>query len=141
MEIKTKGIILTLSGFSMGLIIGAVISAFVMSYEDMNDRMFLFAELIGSGLYGAVCMGGSIVYDIEEWGLVRTTVTHYLLVFFSFMIADKTLRWFPDSVLFMVIGIGTVMYFIIWLVEYMLWKKQVRQLNRELMQLRESEEE
>ncbi len=135
MNIKNALLIKSLSGFSLGLLVGAVICSFCLSYENINDRIILFTELIGSGIHGAICMGGTIVYDIESWGLRRATITHYLLVLLSFIIANELLNWFPHSILSLAIAIGTGLYLIIWIVEYIIWKSQIRQMNRDLNKL------
>lgn len=59
-------------------------------------------------------------------------VINALLVFVSFLIVDILLEWFPYSVLFITIAIGTVMYFIIWLIQFLIWKRKIKQLNNDL---------
>lgn len=137
MDTKNKLIFLSLLGFSMGLLIGAVITCVFADYAEYSNRMMMLAQLIGSGLLGMVSMGGTIVYDLEEWGLTQATFTHYILAFIAFFTASEVLGWFKHDVLLVVSIAFTVIYFIIWLINFLSWKAQIRQMNRELTAFKE----
>lgn len=132
MDNKIRFVINALIGFIIGLLIDVILFSFFIDYSDINSRWFVFAQFIGSGLFGAVCMGGTIVYNIESWGLLKATITHYLMVFVSFIIVDTLLGWFPYNILLITVAIGTVMYFIIWLIQFLIWKRKIKQLNNDL---------
>ena len=136
MDIKNRLLIKALAGCCAGMLISVFLCTFTSSYEDLNDRYFLLAQFIGSGIYGAVAMGGSVVYEIESWSVMRATLTHYLTVFVSFLIVNRLLGWFPGRVVIIAIITGTVVYSLIWLFEYAVWKLQVRELNEELDAIR-----
>lgn len=137
MDTKNKLIFLSLLGFSMGLLIGAVITCVFADYAEYSNRMMMLAQLIGSGLLGMVSMGGTIVYDLEEWGLTQATFTHYIVDLIAFFTASELLGWFEHDVLFIVFIAFTVVYFMIWLFNFLSWKAQVRQMNRELTAFKE----
>ena len=106
------------------------------SREDwFFDHPSMIWQLIGSGLYGAVAMGGSIVYQFERWGLLKATLVHYTLTLAAFLITNAALNWFPASVLAIVLIPFTVVYFIIWLVQYLRWKKTIQEMNQDLERL------
>lgn len=132
MDTKTKIIFNASIGFSLGLIVGAIMFAALASYEDINDRITLLVQLLGSGLLGAVNMGSTIVYDFENWGIGQATLTHYAVALFSFLTANETLGWFNHSVLFVVCVIFTIVYIIIWLIQYAIYKVKVREMNKDL---------
>ena len=135
MSIKHKAIFLTMLGFSMGLLIGAVIYVSAAPPEDLLNRGKLMAQLIGSGIYGAIAMGGSAVYEIERWSLLRATLTHYITTFASFFIVNFLLGWFD--------GIGALIaflcfsgaYFVIWIIQYASWKREIRKINENLSEM------
>ena len=79
-------------------------------------------------------MGSSAFYDIEEWSILRATVTHFAVVFASFNIIALSLGWFTfGSVDYWIIhAVMIVLYFLIWLVQYLIYKHKVKELNREL---------
>lgn len=135
-KIRRTLIILTLIGFLGGILIEVIIGMCVSSQEDwFFDRPSMIWQLIGSGLYGAVAMGGSIVYHFERWGLLRVTLVHYTLTLAAFLITNAVLNWFPASVLAIVLILFTVVYFIIWLVQYLRWKKTIQEMNQDLERL------
>lgn len=135
MNIKNKAIFLTMLGFSIGLLIGAGMYVGLATDEHMLNRGALMAQLIGSGIYGAIAMGGSVVYEIESWSLLRATVTHYVTTFFSFFVVNFLLKWFDGLTVLIAFLFFTVAYFIIWLIMYTSWKREVRRINQELSEM------
>ena len=88
-------------------------------------------------------MGGSALYDIEEWGLLKCTVIHYIVVMGGYFILAFSLRWFTrdDTVeIVIVVAMMTVGYFIIWLVNYLSYKVQLNNINKELDELKKLSE-
>ncbi len=116
----------------MGVFVGAIITCLYADYTEYANRTALLVQLLGSGLLGLVNMGGTIVYDLEEWGLTQATFTHYILALIAFFTASELLGWFPHNVMLIVFAVFTVVYFIIWLCNYINWKVQVGQMNKEL---------
>ena len=126
-------IILALVGFLSGLLIELFICLALSTKEEPFSEMpDLFMKLIGSGLYGAVVMGGTIVYHIESWGLWRVTISHYTLTLVSFLITNALLGWFSSDLLIVVLIIFTVAYMIIWFVEFLIWRHTVKKMNEDL---------
>ncbi len=132
-KLKKTFIILVLAGFLGGILIELLIGLCMSSGESIfDDKLKLLINLVGSGIYGAVAMGGSIVYHIEKWGLFRVTVTHYILTLVAFLITNSLLGWFSSDILLIVIVAFTVAYLIIWIVEVIIWTRRIRKLNRNL---------
>lgn len=132
MEIRNKFIIRALLGFSLGVIFGAIMFVLYASDTEPLNKSFLLMQLFGSGFLGVVANGGAIVYEFEDWGLGRATFTHYIVTFITMFAVSEILGWFSHSMLLIVIIVFSVIYLIIWLVEYALWKKEIRHINRDL---------
>ncbi len=132
MDIKTKFMFRTLLGFTLGLIIGIIMFALSIPDGAPFDRTFFIFHLIGSSIMGLVGYGGAIVYDIESWSLGRATFTHYIVTFMTMFVISEMLGWFSHDVLFYTFLAFTFAYAMIWLFEYLVWKKQIRQMNDEL---------
>lgn len=135
MELKSKFIIKSLIGFIIGLFVGI----FFWSLNARTDfgKEFL-VHLVMSGVYGLLAMGGSVVYDIESWGLLKATVSHYVLVMFDYIVVAVLLKWYTRvSDLLISIVIMTVLYAMIWLFEYLVWKRTIREMNAELRKMQE----
>lgn len=138
-EIKNKLIVRLLIGFVAGMIIGAFIMTGLneLKFLTAGGKMFLI-NLIGSGIYGAVAIGGTISYEIEDWGLTKATLTHYLITFTAFLTANHFLHWFGNGGLLIAAIIAfTVIYALIWLMEYTIWKRSIEDLNRELSEMKD----
>lgn len=105
------------------------------------DAWEVVRELLLSGLIGVVGMGGSVIYEFESWGVLKTTVTHFVLSFSAFTVIAKVLGWFtPEATLEMVIiyVVMVIGYVIVWLVQYTLYKKEIRDINESLKRWRSS---
>ncbi len=135
MNIKNKAIFLSMLGFSIGLLIGAVTYVTFAPDGEMLNRGALMAQLIGSGIYGAIAMGGSVVYEIESWSLLRATVTHYVTTFASFFVVNFLLKWFDGLTVLIAFLFFTAAYFIIWIIQYTSWKRQIKRINQELSEM------
>ncbi len=132
MDIKTKFIIRALLGFSLGVIIGAIMFVLYVSDTAPLNKSYLLLQLFGSGFLGVVANGGAIVYEFEDWALGRATFTHYIITFITMFAVSEMLGWFPHKILLIVIIAFSVVYLIIWLIEYAVWKNEVRRINRDL---------
>ncbi len=138
-------------GFGLGLIVGPVISALTGSVGAGDGTIHLVSDgltnavgdplaafiiqAVVSGLYGMIAVGGSTVYGIEEWSLLRCTSIHYISVLIGLFVAGFSLRWFymSDIVsLIIMIPFITIPYVIIWLVNFYSSKAQIKEINREL---------
>jgi hypothetical protein len=126
-----------MEGCIIGELISIMICVFVNGTEwvDSNGLEFL-RQIIGSMIYGGIAMGGSVVYEIESWSIVRVTATHYITTMISFLIANTVLGWFGTGIALWIAFICmTIGYILIWLIQAGVFAVQVREVNRELRQL------
>ena len=125
--------LLSAIGFVMGLLVA---SGFMVlggsDFQTFTKDVLLYFTL--SGLYGAFSMGLTVVYEIEEWGVTRTTLTHFSGVLAGFLILGFTQRWFSlnEPSFYIMIAAFILVYFVIWLVQYLKYRQRVKQLNQEL---------
>ncbi len=140
MDIKAKFMFRAILGFAMGLMVDVFLITFTGDSSMFDNRIMILVQFLCSGLMGVVGMGGTIVYDIEDWGLGRATFTHYIITFITMLTLSEVLGWFPHSVLLIVFIAFTIIYALIWLFEYFVWKRQIRQMNRELEELLKTED-
>ena len=88
-------------------------------------------SLLVMGLFGALCVGGTLFYEIERWPLALATAAHYLSMSLGYLIPNWLLCWnMPLKLLLSIEGFMTLGFFLIWLIMYSIYKKQVRELNR-----------
>ena len=155
MSFKQRVIMLSSIGFGMGVIAGTIIAAFTGTLSRADGTLYLcapeFVEAVGDpltaftiqaialGFQGVLAMGGSAVYSIEKWSILRCTLTHYIAVMAGIYILAFTLRWFSVSdvrsivIMFVIL---TPPYFLIWLINYISYKSELKKINDELEELR-----
>jgi Flp pilus assembly protein TadB len=80
-------------------------------------------------------MGSSVVYGIEKWSIARATATHFLLVFALYFFLVISMGWFSlsDPVFWIVVGTMVAVYILIWLLQYLSYRRQIREMNDELI--------
>ncbi len=132
-------------GFLLGIVIGNLI-AFLTGNSDTGGITFASAKLLEmaggnaviamllqslfSGLYGAVCFAGMSFYEIERMPLAVATALHCALIVLLFIPIALLLGWVSQiETQLMISGIQLVCFFIIWLIMYAGFKKQVKELN------------
>lgn len=135
-----------LIGFLIGVVIGNLIIFFtsgngetalysqtLLRKTGSPKAAFLMQNLL-SGLLGAVSMAGSIFYELDDWEMSRAAVTHYLLSLGAYFAIAFFCGWIkPDwSQIFIMIIIMTAAYFLIWLIMYLLCRKEAEELDRAL---------
>ena len=139
-------------GFLIGIVIGDLI-AFLTGTSSTDSVAFTSSKLLDmaggnavlamilqslfSGIYGAICFAGVCFYDIERWPLALATGAHCAAIILVYIPVALLLGWVSSitEILF-VAGIQLVAFFIIWLILYFIYKKQVRELNEMQKNLR-----
>lgn len=133
-----KAMLLGLLGYIAGCAVG-------LCFELQSSNFALATALphiLPGGIPGAIAMGTMVLYDIEEWSLLRATATHFLIVTGVMLLACFVLKWFePWSTAFWImLAVVAVGYFIVWLIIYRCYKKQIRKLNELLKESQEAKE-
>ena len=144
-EIWKKTILLAAIGFVLGILVGLgfLSIAGVGTYYIQKGAGGLALYLALSGLIGAVGVGGMTIYSQEHWGLLRCTATHFAITLFTFCAVGFTLGWLDPrdhATLYMFVGY-VIAYFIIWLVMYLIKRRQIRQINLALKTWKEHQNE
>ena len=131
-EFWKKAIIRASIGFVLGILVGlgflSITGAGAYTVQKGTGGLALYLAL--SGLLGAVGVGGTTIYSLEHWGLLRCTATHSVIT----LLAGFTLGWLDlrdPMTRFMFLGY-VIAYLIIWLVMYFRCKRQIRQINEAL---------
>lgn len=158
MNFKSRVIFLSSMGFALGMMLGTIITAVSTTMEYADGTVYLctkeFNSFIGdpllafviqalvSGIYGMIAMGGSSVYYIENWSILRATVSHFIATVSCYYITAFFLRWISPSVFdcFIMFMLFLIPYFIIWLSKYLSYRSQINEINKELIALKASED-
>jgi len=91
---------------------------------------------IAALLVGMWCCGVTTVFDIEEWSLLRQTITHAILLSL-YLPFGFYMGWVPQTTVGKIIFLLSyiVTYAIIWVCFKIYWTKKAKELNEELERL------
>ena len=132
-------------GFLIGVVIGDLI-AFLTGNSDTggvtfaspqllrmaggNGTLAMFLQSLFSGLYGAACFAGMSLYEIERMPLALATALHCALIVLLFIPIALLLGLVSEiGTLLIISDMQLIGFFIIWLILYFGYKKQIRELN------------
>ena len=135
-EIWKKAVVLGAIGMILGIFVGTgfwlFLSGDASGASDGSGAMIV--HLLLSGVLGMVANGSSAIYEIEEWGIVRATVTHFVITMGTYYTIAFSLGWFSptDPDCWIMSGILVFVYFMIWLLQSLIFKHKVKRMNEEL---------
>ena len=117
----------------LGPIVVAIVYGIVgaVTKDNLVTTNQLAVAIITSYVLAFVVGGGSMLYNIEHWGFIKSSLIHFTSLYFSYLLVYLANNWFPFSwvgiTIFTLIFIGG--YFIIWLSIYLSIKVQAKKLN------------
>ena len=131
MELRNRFLINSLTGIIAGMTIGIIIWTMI-SPGDIEGRSFAL-HMIMSGIHGLIPCGAMTVYQIESWGLTKSTVVHATITLATILLIELPMKWFTWGVDFAIaMGIYVIIYTVIWLYNYLYWKHTVNEMNDQL---------
>lgn len=140
-------------GFLLGMVVGNVIAFFASGFTTVINQVLLartgsaaaafMMQTLFSGVYGAIAMAGVSFYEIEDWSLLRTALTHYALITLTYIPIGLYLGWVSADNFALEYGIvassQAVVYLIIFLIMHARFKAEVRKLNEMLAKKEEDD--
>lgn len=152
-NMKRKLFLRSIFGFPVGVTIGYFITI-VISLIMADGQYFpcepALVALIGSeinavllqailcGLLGAGFSAASIIWDIENWGIIKQTAIYFLVISAIMMPIAYVMYWMEHSMKG-ILGYFTIFVFIfavIWIIEYCIIRHNVRKMNETLSKKR-----
>ncbi|MCR5685592.1 MAG: DUF3021 domain-containing protein [Lachnospiraceae bacterium] len=141
-RMKKTAIILSLVGGFTGAAICFVLSSMSGGNGEasVSTGKLVFYYVI-SFLHGAICMGSSVIYNVEQWSIARCTFTHFLITMTSMNILNLLLDWMPigSPEYLIIMSIFVVAYFMVWLIFFLCYRREVRKMNDELKKMKDAE--
>ena len=131
MELKSRFLINSLIGIIAGMTVGMV-TWMLNPLADLANRSFAL-HIIMSGIHGLIPCGAMTVYEIESWGLTKSTVVHATITLATILAIELPMKWFTwgaDFAIAMLVYV--VIYVFIWLFNYLYWKHTVNEMNDQL---------
>ena len=131
-------LLLAAIGLAVGLLVSWFFAQMAGSEEGLGFPLWL-NYLLGA-LQGALAMGSTVVYDIERWSVTRCTVTHFIIAFGGYTALGLIEGWMKlnDPGFWIMTAAMVAVYFIIWLVMYLSYKRTIKRMNAELNRWKET---
>ena len=122
-------------GLSISFIITLIISVIINKGEYYpvvpqltalcgNELNAVVIQTICSLLYGAAFGGASVIWEIENWSLLKQTVIHCLVISVTTLPIAYCMYWMPHFFI----------YFFIWFAQYFAMKKRIQEFNDKVKQ-------
>jgi hypothetical protein len=91
-------------------------------------------QAVCSLLYGAAWGGASVIWEKENWSILRQTLTHLLVTSIATFPIAYFMYWMEHSIsgILLYFGIFFAVYLIIWLSQYSTLKKRVQQMDEKV---------
>ncbi len=146
---KKKILVRSLMGAPIGLTICTVITIiFSLIYGNgeyypvtheltamcRSEIQAVILQTVLGMVYGAMWGGASAIWEIENWSLLKMTLSHLAICSTASFPIAYCLQWMPHTLLgaFMFFGMFFAIYAVIWFFGYYAMKKQVKQMNNKL---------
>ena len=138
-----------LLGFPLGIAIGYTISiifslAFANGYYGAvhpelieafgNEINAVIVQSILWGLIGFIFSGSSVIWEKENWSLLKQTTIVFFVYLLPTMVVGYILKWFTFNMLQVIIFISIFIFifFVIWILIYLKTKKDVQEFNKKI---------
>lgn len=148
---KKKIFIRSMLGFPFGVTIGymiTILNSFIWAEGSYYPCVPELTALMGSeinavllqavlcGVLGMGFTGSSVIWEMEDWGLAKQTGIYFLITAVIMMPIAYVARWMEHSVrgISIYFGIFVVIFVVIWAVQYLIIKHNVKKLNESLYQ-------
>jgi hypothetical protein len=136
-------------GFPLGICIGYVISialSLALDNGHYSPCVPALIDVFGSeiaavvfqtimcGVLGSAYAMASVIWEIEKWSIAKQTGIYALIAAaVMFPIAYFT-QWMEHSVpgFLLYFGIWAVIFIIIWIIQYFIWKHIIEHVNRKI---------
>jgi len=132
-------------GVTISLIITIIISLFLndggyhpvvpeLAENCGGELKAVILQSACSVLYGAALAGASVIWEKDNWSLLRQTLTHLAICSLAVLPIAYFMHWMEHSLKGAVIyfGIFAAIYLFIWLSSYFSMKKRLEQINRKM---------
>ena len=138
-----------LCGYSLTVLVELVVHFFIaqagravvtpaFAARFANESAAVIAQLGLVGLIGAAFAVGAQVFEIARWSFLKQGLVH-LLITAAVWVPIARLCWMPSSkeAAWHSAAGWLATYLIVWTIQYYIWRRRVRELNRSICRRRE----
>lgn len=149
---KRKLILRTLLGVPLGITIGYIMTimtslvwangyyspcAPAMIDQFGSEILAVIVQMLLCGLLGGVYAGASVIWEIEDISIVKQTGLYIIILAVTIMPIAYITYWMEHTWLGFIqyTGIFVLIFVIIWMSQYYLWKKKIEDMNHRIHKL------
>lgn len=146
---KKKIVLRSILGFPIGIAIGYLITIFISLVWAHGYYSPCVPELISAmgneinavvlqallcGLLGTGFAAGSVIWEIENWGIVKQTGIYFIIISIIMLPIAYFTYWMEHSIagIFIYFGIFVLIFAFIWTIQFVIGKHNVRRMNENL---------
>ena len=99
-----------------------------------SEMSAVLLQTLFSLLYGAVWGGASVIWDMENWSLLKMTLMHLVICSIVTFPMAYFMQWMPHNIAGFLLYFGTFLtiYLIIWISQYQSMKRRIDQINHKI---------
>lgn len=94
----------------------------------------LIMYLVTASIVGLIFSFASFIFEKEEWSILKQTSIHFIVLLGTFLPTAILIGWVPNRFgpILVCIGIFIFIYFIIWFIMTLYWKRKIKKINHQL---------
>ena len=96
-----------------------------------NEVTAIIIQTVLSAVLGAGFAGSSIIWEMDEWSLLKQTSIYFGIVSVFMMTVAYICEWMEHSVkgILSYFGIFFAIFIVIWIVQYLIWKIRISKIK------------
>lgn len=133
-------------GILFGICVGTLITIFISLFIGNGNYYVVAPELLSKfgdeisavvvqyilcGILGLVAAIGYCIFEIEDLGMTKQTILHFILTVSTTVTVAYICNWFKHNIISVLIYIAIfiIIYFCIWISQYLFWKNKIKRIN------------
>lgn len=146
---KKKVLLRGLLGFPLGICLGYIITivlSLVWGHGNFSPCVPALITTMGSeigavvlqavlsGILGAVFAMCSVIWEMENWSIVRQTGTYFAITAITMMPIAYLTNWMEHTVagFLLYFGVFAGIFVFVWVVQYFIWRSKIRRMNEKV---------
>ena len=99
-----------------------------------NEVTAIIIQTVLSAVLGAGFAGGSIIWEMDKWSLLKQTSIYFGIVSVLMMTIAYICEWMEHSVkgILSYFGIFVAIFIAVWIVQYLIWKVRVSRIKEKI---------
>ena len=146
---KKKVILRGLFGLPVGIAIGFVITLLIsicigdgafypvtpeLIQTTGNQLNAVILQTILCAILGGGFAMASVIWEIDSWSLAKQSGIYFAIACAVMFPISYVANWMPHSIagILSYAGIFAVIFVLVWLIQYFVWKRKVRRMNERI---------